>query len=106
MADWKTTERALNRLRNVATLGNGASIDEEQASKDEQAIEAVFKFVLLVADRKDYKKNWSFVGAHLTPKEKRALRACVRKRLEPKFESDAFVVTVTYENIDKVRTRL
>ena len=67
----------MDRVKYVATLGNGASIDEEQASKDETAIEAVFKFVLLGADRKEYKKNWSFVGKDLKKTEKRALRACV-----------------------------
>ena len=108
MADWKATERVLDRVKYVATLGNGASIDEEQASKDEKAIEAVFKFVLLGADRKEYKKNWSFVGAHLKGrrKEQQALRARVRGRLEPRFESDAFVVTVTFENSEDVNAAL
>ena len=93
MADWKATERVLDRVKYVATLGNGASIDEEQASKDEKAIEAVFKFVLLGADRKEYKKNWSFVGAHLKGrrKEQQALRKRVMERLRPKFNPKAFV---------------
>ena len=108
MADWKATERVLDRVKYVATLGNGASIDEEQASKDEKAIEAVFKFVLLGADRNKHKKNWSFVGAHLKGrrKEQQALRARVRGRLEPRFESDAFVVTVTFENSEDVNAAL
>ena len=79
MTDWNGTERVLNRVKRVATLGNGASIDEEQASKDEKAIEAVFEFVLLGANWRQYRRNWSFVGGHLKLlKEKQALRARVR----------------------------